>query len=84
MYQLRIEPKALKNLKRIKNSKERIGINKAFLEIRKNPFIGKKLEGKLKGAYSFRIWPYRIIYEIYRRQVLVIIICTGQRGEVYK
>ena len=74
MYQLRIKPKTLKKLEKIKNDKDKKKIYKAFLEIRKNPFIGKKLDGKFKGAYSFRIWPYRIVYEIYRRQVLVIML----------
>lgn len=77
MYQLRIEPKAFKELKRIKNKRERIKISQAFIEIRKNPFVGKKLEGRLKGSYSWRVWSYRIIYQIYRQQVLIIVIHLG-------
>ncbi|MBU1137241.1 type II toxin-antitoxin system RelE/ParE family toxin, partial [Patescibacteria group bacterium] len=61
MYQLRIRPKALKELKRIRNQRERNRISQAFLEIRKNPFIGKKLSGEFKGSYSLRVWSYRII-----------------------
>ena len=81
MYQLRLKPSAKKQLKKI-NRKYKIKISKVFLELQKNPFIGKKLDGKFKGAYSFRIWPYRIIYEIYHKQLLIIVIRLGQRSGV--
>ena len=83
MYQLRLKPSAKKQLKRL-NKKDKIKISKVFLELQKNPFIGKKLEGKFKGSYSLRIWPYRIIYEIYHQQLLIIVIRIGHRGGVYK
>ena len=83
MYQLRLKPSAKKQLKRL-NKKDKIKISKVFLELQKNPFIGKKLEGKFKGSYSLRIWPYRIIYELYRQHLLIIVIRIGHRGGVYK
>jgi len=77
MYQIRIEPKAKKELKKIKNKRDIKRIYQVFLEIRKNSFLGKKLKGEFKGLYSFRIWPYRIVYKIYRQQILVIVIRFG-------
>jgi len=43
-------------------------------ELERNPFIGKKLEGRYKGFYSIRIWPYRIIYTIKKKKLIVEVI----------
>ena len=83
MYQIRVEPKAKKELKKIKSEKDIKRIYQAFLEIRKNPFLGKKLKGEFNGLYSLRIWPYRIVYKIYRQQILVIVVRFSHRSRVY-
>jgi len=48
-----------------------------------DPFSGKKLEGELTGLYSYRVWPYRIIYKIYKNILVVIIIRIGHRQGIY-
>ncbi|MBU4299512.1 type II toxin-antitoxin system RelE/ParE family toxin [Patescibacteria group bacterium] len=35
------------------------------------------------GAYSYRVWPYRIIYRIYKNLLLIIVIRIGHRQGVY-
>ena len=82
-YQIRIESKAKKELAKI----PKIYQKKILLIIpllAKNPFIGKKLGGGYKGAYSYRVWPYRIIYSVHRNLLLVIVIRVGHRQGVYK
>lgn len=49
-----------------------------------DPFIGKKLEGRYKGDYSIRVWPYRIIYSIKRKQLIVEVIEIEHREGAYK
>ena len=80
MYQVRLKPKAKKALREIKNKLKKKKIITALIDLRKDPFVGKKLKGKYKDSYSFQVWPYRIIYEIYKRQLLVIVIRIGLRG----
>jgi mRNA-degrading endonuclease RelE of RelBE toxin-antitoxin system len=36
----------------------------ALLKIRKDPGRGKRLQGELKGEFSFRVGSYRIIYTL--------------------
>lgn len=43
---------------------------------------GKPLIGKLKGLWSLRAWPYRIIFELKKSQVIVHRIL--HRKNVYK
>jgi len=49
-----------------------------------NPYLGKKLKGELKDYYSYRAWSYRIIYEVKDKELIVLIIRIGNRGEVYR
>lgn len=83
MFNVRLFPKAEKELsKLIKKDKERI--IKSLLDLKDNPFSGKKLKGDLAGHYSIRVWPYRIIYFVKKEEVLIIVIRIGQRKDVYK
>ena len=49
-----------------------------------DPHIGKKLEGKYKNDYSIRVWPYRIIYTIKKKKLIIEVIEIEQRGRAYK
>ena len=81
-WEVKFEKKAQKELDRIP-----IQYQKKILAIlpiiADNPFVGKKLEGELTGLYSYRVWPYRIIYKIYKNILVVVIIHIGHRQGVY-
>lgn len=81
-YELRFKPSAEKELGKI-DSRYKPRILEALVGIRQNPYIGKKLEGERKGEWSYRVWPYRIIYQIYKRELLIIVIRIGHRQGVY-
>ncbi len=75
---LGIKPKARKNLDKIPEN-YRARIIAALDEIALDPFSGKKLFGKEKELYSVRIWPYRIIYSVNKRELFIIVIDVGHR-----
>jgi len=52
--------------------------------VESDPFSGKKLHGKRKGQYSLRIWPYRVVYKIYKSKRLIVVVEFDHRGGVYK
>jgi len=81
-FSLRVEPRAQKNINKLPEQ-YRVRILKILGEIEANPFLGNKLHGKRKDQYSFRVWPYRIIYKIYKNDLLVVVIEFGHRGGVY-
>lgn len=56
----------------------------AFLNLQEDPFLGKRLRGQFKGLWSYRLWPYRIVYQIYQKQLLVFIVRIAHRQGVYK
>ena len=49
----------------------------------KDPFQGKSLKGELKGRYSYRIGSYRILYRVFKNQLLVIVIDISHRRDIY-
>jgi mRNA interferase RelE/StbE len=82
-WQLRFSEKAQKDLNAI-NPEKRKRILTALTIISNDPLSGKKMQGDLKGLYSYRIWPYRIIYKVYKKILLIVIIRIGHRQGVYK
>ncbi len=81
-FHLRLDPKAERQLNKIQepyHSK----ILVSLASIAANPWIGKKLKGKYAGSYSVKAWPYRIIYDIYKNNLLVLVIKIKHGGGVY-
>lgn len=82
-YTVLISKKAEKDI--VKLSKQDFKRVRAVLEtLSGNPFVGKKLVGDLKGYYSIRVWPYRIVYEIKKQKLIIFVLRVGHRKEVYK
>ena len=82
VFLLKLHPRAEKQLNKIPSPyKERIIIT--LSSIATNQWVGKKLKGEYEGSYAVRVWPYRIIYDIYKREFLVTIIKIKHRGNVY-
>lgn len=83
VYKIKLKPKAEKELNKIPHQYHDRIIN-CLDSLSLNPFIGKKLTGKFKNYYSFRVWPYRIIYAIFKQQLIIYIISISHRQGVYK
>lgn len=74
---------AIKSLKRLPvNKQKKIVLKLEFLV--NNPRAGKALSGNLKGLYSLRVWPYRVIYELNNKNKLIMIHKIEHRQGVYK
>lgn len=82
-YQLKIKPRAEKDLNNLPR-KDYYKILAVLTRLAKDPFSGKKLEGEYRGYYSIRAWPYRVIYQILKKELVVLVIRIGQRQGVYK
>ena len=81
-YRVRLKPSAEKAFQKI-DSRYRQRILLALIAIGKDPYGGKKLRGQRQGEWSYRVWPYRIIYKIYHNELLIIVISIGHRQGVY-
>lgn len=70
-----------------RTSKEREKID-TKLNILSNDIVSKELDIKqLKGyqnIFRLRIGKYRILYEVYENELIIILADAGSRGDVYK
>lgn len=83
MFAVIIHPLARKSLRRLPR-KQQERIRSEIDALADNPYSGKKLEGRYEGKYTWRAWPYRIIYTIEKNIVTVTILSIGHRQGVYK
>lgn len=81
-YQVILPKKVQKDLEKI-DSRFLPKIQEALKLLAQEPFCGKKLEGERKGQWSYRVWPYRIIYEIHKHELVVLIVRIGHRQGIY-
>lgn len=86
-YKVIYEKEMVKKLKKI-DKKQRdliiawIGKN---LENTKNPRkSGKALKGSLNTYWRYRVGSYRIIAEIQDKNIKIILIDVGHRGDIYR
>jgi mRNA-degrading endonuclease RelE of RelBE toxin-antitoxin system len=54
------------------------------VKLRSEAYLGKPLLGDLEGYFSLRVWPYRIIYKVYEKKLIVYVIEITHRQEAYK
>jgi len=83
MYQIVLSRSADKDLNKV-DSKFKPHIFAALFDLRKNPYLGKKLKGRFQDYCSLRVGIYRIIYKIYKRELNILVIRIGPRQGVYK
>jgi mRNA interferase RelE/StbE len=81
-YKIVLPKKAQKDLNEI-DVRYKQKIQAALLSLSSDPFLGKKLRGEMKEQRSYEVWPYRIIYEIRRKELVILIIRIGHRQGVY-
>ena len=83
MYSIEIENHCLEELKKLDRSVVRRAFELIEDVIAKKPYSGKKLKGKYSGLISYRFSDYRIIYEIIKQKLLIVILRTRHRINVY-
>jgi len=83
MYQIVLRKSAAKELNNLEN-KYQVKVALALTVLSENPYAGKKLDGDLAGLYSYRIWPMRIVYAIYKDRLMIHVFRIAHRQGVYK
>jgi mRNA interferase RelE/StbE len=83
MYEILIAPPAVRDYKKLPEQ-EIPDINDAIDALAGNPRPAGYKKLKSRNAYRIRVRDYRIIYEIYDKQVMVLVIRIRHRREVYR
>lgn len=59
-------------------------LKKAIERIAQEPSLGKRLTHEISGLQSYRAGDYRIIYRIFHKEILILILAIGHRRDIYK
>lgn len=52
-------------------------------KVTSNPYLGKKLSGKLEGQWRYRAGKYRLIYLINEKDSAIVFLDVGLRKSIY-
>ncbi|OGH17322.1 MAG: hypothetical protein A3C22_02000 [Candidatus Levybacteria bacterium RIFCSPHIGHO2_02_FULL_37_10] len=63
---------------------EQSKIRKKLIILKEDPYSGKQLSGNLNGLFSFKTWPFRIIYEINKKKKRVEVSKIAHRQGAYR
>jgi mRNA interferase RelE/StbE len=84
MYRLEFTAEARRQIHALPSQKIREQIEAAVLRLAGHPDLGKRLQGELHEFWSYRSGNYRIIYQIFRSELRILIIALGARRDIYK
>ena len=85
MYEIEITAEGLRHLNRLPEKVRHAALESIFGPIAENPNrLGKPLAGELEGLRSTRRGDYRIIYEIFEDDEVVLIHRVQHRRDAYR
>ena len=82
-YNLKIDDKVIKDLKKIDKTWQKRILQKIKTTLKEDPHSGKKLVGNLSAFWRIRVGDYRIIYTIQEEIVTIEVIKVGHRKNIY-
>lgn len=82
MFQLRISPKAERQIKRLKKQYQ-IEVIEILGEIKEDPLLGKPLSRELNRRFVYKFKAYRIIYKVNLEDKVVSILDADHRERIY-
>ncbi|MBN2462429.1 MAG: type II toxin-antitoxin system RelE/ParE family toxin [Dehalococcoidia bacterium] len=85
MYRIEVSPAAYRDLEKLKERIQRHNLERLRAAIRSladapRPHGVRKIEGT-ESAYRVRTGNYRVVYEVYDKENLVLILHVGRRTE---
>lgn len=83
LYSLKIKSSALKEIKGLSQD-DRHRVTAAIDGLRENPHQGTLLKGTHTGLRRIRVGSYRVIFEVQRAVLIVLVLRVGHRRDVYR
>jgi len=83
MYKIEVHSKARKQLAKIDNRYQK-AIRYSIDSLARDPFAGKKLDPPLDHLHSLRVGVYRILYQIFKKKLIILVVSVAHRKEAYR
>lgn len=82
-FSLRVKQSAAKEIRALPRS-DRERVIAAIDTLRDNPHQGAQLKGSGTGLRRIRVGSYRIIFEVRRSELIILVLRVGHRKDVYR
>ena len=82
-YSLKIKASALKEIEALPHD-DRERVVRAIDALQHQPHQGTLLKGTLTGLRRMRVGRYRVIYEVQKAALVVLVLRVGHRRDVYR
>ena len=82
-FSIRIKGSAAKELQRIA-SEDRARLVEGIDRLSENPYLGNALKGELRGLRRLRVGDYRVLYEVRRGELVILVVRVAHRREAYR
>lgn len=82
-YSVKIRASALKALARVPKT-ERARLVEAIDRLKTDPLAGGTLKGEFSGLRRLRVGRYRIVYEVVRAELQVLVVRIARRSAAYR
>ena len=83
-YSIELRPAARRSLKKLEETvRQRVADAISELALEPRPDGVKKLQGA-EDIYRIRVGSYRILYQIIDRELIILVVDVGHRGEIYR
>lgn len=85
-FEVRLSKDAQKSLIKINESLPAIGrkIWRVLDSLQTHPLAGMKLAGADGEVRRIRVGDYRVVYEVFRKEILILVVYIGPRGGAYR
>lgn len=83
MFSVQFTRTALKHFKTIPRQYQ-LQAAKAIDRLRQDPQLGEPLKGKLKGKCKLRFGHYRVVYQILRDRMIILVFDVRHRKDIYR
>jgi len=84
-YTVKWDEDALEDLSSLGKTEAIRIVKKIESHLVKDPLnLGKPLSGNLASLYRYRIGDYRVIYQIFKNELIVVVVRVGHRKDVYE
>ncbi len=84
MFKVYFKKSVEKDLKALPKADQKRMLEQIGKVLAKDPYKGKVLSGDFKGLYRWRTGRFRVIYEIQKEVLIILILKIGHRKDVYR
>ncbi len=82
-YQIKLKKSVLKDLKKLNPGVAEKILKVVEEKLSDDPFKGKALKGRYEGLFRLRFGVYRVIYEIRKSELVVLVLRISHRKDAY-